>query len=76
MKNKLKDLNDHLYAQLERLGDEKLKGEELDREIKRAQSMGGVANQVIQLGRLVLDADIARAEYRLDGSPLERLTNG
>lgn len=76
MKNKLKDLNDHLFAQLERLGDERLKGEELDREIKRAQSMGGVANQVIQLGRLVLDAEVAASEYRLAASPLERLTNG
>lgn len=76
MKNKLKDLNDHLFLQLERLGDDSLKGEELDREIKRAQSMGGVANQVIQLGRLVLDAEVAASEYRLASSPLERLTNG
>lgn len=76
MKNKLKDLNDHLFAQLERLGNESLKGEELDREIKRAQSMGGVANQVIQLGRLALDAEVARSEYRLLASPLECLTNG
>ena len=33
MKNTLGDLNNHLFAQLEKLGDEDLKGDELEAEI-------------------------------------------
>lgn len=56
MKNKLSDLNNHLFAQLERLGDEDLKGEELAREIERSYAITSVAKEVINNGRLVLDA--------------------
>ena len=34
MKNTLTDLNNHLFAQLEKLGDDDLTGEELNTEIK------------------------------------------
>ena len=37
MKNKLVDLNKHLFAQLERLGDENLKGEEFAAELNRSK---------------------------------------
>ena len=36
MKNTLGDLNNHLFAQLEKLGDEDLNGEQMDAEIRRA----------------------------------------
>lgn len=35
MKNKPVDLNNHLFAQLERLGDEDLSGDDLKQEIER-----------------------------------------
>lgn len=56
MKNKLSDLNDHLFMQLERLNDEELKGDELEREIQRSRAISGVAAQIVSNGRLVLDA--------------------
>lgn len=54
MKNTLGDLNNHLFAQLERLGDEDLKGEELLEEINRAKAVTGLASQIIANGTLVL----------------------
>lgn len=56
MKNKLIDLNNHLFAQMERLSDEDLKGDGLTEEIKRAKSIGFVASQIIGNAKLALDA--------------------
>lgn len=59
MKNKLGDLNNHLFAQLERLGDEDLQGEALSAEIARAQAVTAVACQVVNCGALALKARMA-----------------
>lgn len=63
MKNKLSDLNNHLFAQLERLGDEELKGEALTEEIHRAKVIANVAQQIINTGNLVLNAIKTKEEY-------------
>ncbi|MGQ7336336.1 hypothetical protein ACTGYP_00155 [Streptococcus suis] len=62
-RNKLSDLNDHLFMALERLGDEDLKGEELDQEIERSKALTTVAGKIIDNGRLILDAQKTAAEY-------------
>jgi hypothetical protein len=54
--NKLADLNNHLFAQLERLGDEDMSEEETKKEIERARAITGVAKQIISNGNLVLKA--------------------
>ena len=56
MKNKITDLNDHLFAELERLGDEALQGETLEDEISRAKALSQVADRIIDNARLVLEA--------------------
>ena len=59
MKNKLTDLNDHLFAQLERLGDESLDSEKLKDEIARSKAITAVSSQIVNNARLALDAQIA-----------------
>jgi hypothetical protein len=66
MKNTLGDLNNHLFAQLERLGDEDIKGEQLKEEIVRAKAVTGLASQIIANGTLVLKGIQFRAEYGIE----------
>ncbi|GIQ67429.1 hypothetical protein DUZ99_02155 [Xylanibacillus composti] len=56
MRNTLGDLNNHLFAQLERLSDEELSGDKLNEEINRAKAVTSVASQIIANGSLVLEA--------------------
>ena len=53
-KNTLADLTNHLFAELERLGDESLTDEQLNREIERSKAVTGVAQQVIANANTVL----------------------
>ncbi|AOY88614.1 hypothetical protein BKP64_10790 [Marinobacter salinus] len=69
MKNKLTDLNDHLFMQLERLNDESLKGEELQEEIERSKAITGVSKEVVSNARLVLDAEKHKREFGLTTGP-------
>lgn len=54
MKNTLGDLNNHLFAQLERLSDEDLQGEKLQEEMHRAKTITAVSAQIINNASLVL----------------------
>jgi hypothetical protein len=61
-KNKLTDLNNHLFAQLERLADESLTPEQVDKEAKRGKAIVALADQVVknaslqvQVAKLVSD---------------------
>ena len=56
MKNRLTDLNDILFAQLERLTDESLSADEIGREVERTQSVVSVADRIVDNARLQLDA--------------------
>lgn len=63
MKNTLTDLNNHLFEQLERLNDDELSGEELDKELRRADGMTKIAAQIIQNGELAFRTMVHVDEY-------------
>jgi len=54
-KNTLSDLNNHLFAQIERLGDEDLTQENLEKEMKRAKSINGIAKNIIDNAKIALE---------------------
>ena len=68
MKNKLTDLNDHLFAQMERLSDEELTAEEIMKEISRTDAMVKVSEQIIENANLSLRASALIAEHGRNGS--------
>lgn len=63
MKNTLADLNNYLFEQIERLQADDLGPEELDREIKRSESVTKVAKTIIENGALTLQAKKHLDEY-------------
>jgi ribosomal protein L17 len=56
MKNKLADLNNHLFAQLERLSEEGISAEQIETECKRADAIVSVADQITRGAELQLKA--------------------
>ena len=54
MKNNLTDLNNYLFETLEKLLDEEMTEEELQKEITRSQAVTSVAATIIQNGELAL----------------------
>jgi hypothetical protein len=74
MKNKLVDLNNHLFAQLERLSDEEVTGEKLKEEIDRSRAVGSIARNIIDNASLVLAAK--KALYDNVGTLPAMLTDG
>lgn len=55
-KNKLSDLNNHLFAQMERISNEDLSGDRLVEEINRAKAVTEVSREIISNANLLLRA--------------------
>lgn len=63
MGRNLEQLNEILFDQLEKLQNDSMTDDELEREIKKAESVTKIANTVINNGRLALDVIKSREEY-------------
>ncbi len=63
MKNKLSDLNNYLFESIERIMDDELSDEDLEREIKRSETVQKVAKTIIDNGALALQAQKHFDEY-------------
>lgn len=68
MRNKLIDLNNHLFAQLERLSDESLTAEQLAHEVTRTDAVMKVSEQIINNANLSLRAAELVAEHSGKGT--------
>jgi len=66
MKNKLIDLNNHLFEELERLNDEELKGDNLEEELKRSEAITKVAQTIVNNGELMFKAQKHYDDYGID----------
>lgn len=63
MKNTLTDLNNYLFEQLERLQDDSLDEQGLEKEIQRSEAVQKVAKTIIENGSLSLQAKKHLDEY-------------
>lgn len=64
---KLTDLNEYLFAQIQRLNDEGLSKEEVALEIEKAQAITNVADTIIKNGELTLKTAIVMQKMRGQG---------
>ncbi|CYU02644.1 hypothetical protein HO639_01115 [Streptococcus suis] len=62
VRNKMSNLADTLFAQLEYLDDRELSENELKIEIERSKAMVSVASQIVSVGKLAIDAKKLEAE--------------
>ena len=75
-KNKLLDLNNHLFEALERINDESLEGEKLQEEIARAKTITQIGNTIISNASLALEAKKYKDEFGMGTTLPLMIENG
>ena len=73
VRNKLSDLSNHLFEQMERLNNAILKGEDLKEEVSRTNAMTNISMQLIEVGKLQLEAKKLVADFRGTDEKMPRL---
>lgn len=68
--NNINDLNEHLFAQLERLSDPDLNSADIKKEQSRSRALIDVSGMIIESGKLMLQAEkIQNDKYNADSPP-------
>lgn len=76
VKNKLSDLADHLFMQIERLDSSDLTPEQIDAEHKRSEAMVAVADQILRTSAVQIKAAEMMTNYDgRDPSPYLNMIN-
>ena len=69
-RNTLMDMHNILMEQLERLNDDELSDEELEKEIKRSKALGDTAKVIVDNSKTILEAQKVALEYGIEtGTP-------
>lgn len=76
MNSNLGDLHDCLFAQLQRLSDNNLKGDDLIEEINRSKAVTNIAATIIDNASLVLKVKIAQSESIAASKLLPKMLEG
>lgn len=63
VRNTLMDMHNILMEQLDRLNDDELTDEELDKEIKRCKAIGDTAKVIVENSKTILEAQKVALEY-------------
>ena len=76
MRNTLGDLNNHLFDELERLGDEELTGDDLDKEIRRASAIANVSKNIISNANVILQAAKFKENELMKNDEMPKMLEG
>ena len=63
-RNKISDLRDHLFAQLERLDDDQISAEQLQVELNKAKAVAQIGSVIINSAKV--EIDFIKATGRID----------
>jgi len=69
MKNKIEDLNNHLFAAIERLNDEELTEKQIKAEAIRGKSIAALASTLVASGSLSLKAQQVYDDGKIHAKP-------
>ncbi|ABK91896.1 RNA polymerase beta subunit [Streptococcus phage SMP] len=73
VRNKMSNLADTLFAQLESLDDRELSENELKIEIERSKAMVSVAGQIVSIGKLAIETEKLKQEAGVEHAPIALL---
>jgi hypothetical protein len=74
-RNKLSDLNDHLFMALERLNDEDLSIDKLELEEKRVRAIANISREIIHSSNLVYKVAVSMGKGDIDPMTLPQQLN-